>query len=208
MAVENFGTWTEDDAGTGLSQTATKSSFSPLDFDLDARLYKDGGGAGFYDAFEHRVEVEITSHSGYAMGRGGLLMYSDDLGYLGAPGPIAGCGLGITWGDDTKNLLALERSAAEDWYSDAYVAAEDVIYFCKIEYADNSLEINIYDADTYAGGDLLDTLTLTLQEDYGGFRYIYCPVTTDDSDADNCTGYCQNLDRTNGNRYPVYKPKR
>ena len=200
MAAEDLSTWTETDPSAILTISPnTKVAFAGLAGDEVALLEKDGG-ASAYDDFTHHGEVEITAHGGYSIGRLGIQMYSNSSGGLTA-GWAAG--LGVTWGDDTKNLLALEYYDW-GWTEDAYAGAEDTRYYYKVSITGTTLTVEIYSDSSRT--TLLDTLTNTLGEDTA-YRYAKVCPTWDDSDPDNITGDVSNVDFAPGGGAPAAGPE-
>jgi len=186
--TEDFTSYTEDDPLNHLTQTADRSSFAAMSGNETTSLYKDYDADHFTD-FEHLVKVMIDSHGGYSLSQQGLCIYGTALEHFHAWTPKFG--LACSWGDDTRSLLAIERYP---WTtpSDASIKlSEDVVYYLTMEKSGTSWTIQI-DTGSY-GGVNVDTLSHTLNEDYS-MRYILAPNAKVADDADNITGYLEELD--------------
>ena len=206
MATEDFTTYSiRPDPLVLTTVTAPKVSWAALAGSDDELVYDDKGADHFGADFEHLCEVYIdTTNNNAYHGTWSLADYVDDYGGLdSASKDLFTCYIG-EFAD--ANFIQMREIVAGTLYaSAAYAFAEDTLYHLKIKRNSGvgtygTLYCYIYEDDGGSPGDLLDTLSITLQNPTGyengdaKFRYIYGLMSTDGERAETQTAYLQNLD--------------
>lgn len=185
MAIEDFGTYTEEDEDDGITVTSDKVSYD-LHQQKERYLYKDFGVDHFTD-FEHLVTLYFASGGNFLCNIIGWAMSNilDDLrGIYGASGDF----ICIIF---QSSLLYLYECDGGTFYTDSYNLNEDTPYYLTFEKSGTAFTCKIY-SDS-ARTNLVDTLELTLHSDYN-FRYLYGCNTWKDGEDRGGSGYTEDLD--------------
>jgi len=200
---EVFTTWDpgETDPATYLSQTASRSSFTDLDRDIDAWHCDDKGVDHFAGDFEHLVDVVISaSVAGSFVDVWALVNVLDDTyGIYLADGDylLVTCNpqnnskvrfaIGECDGGDLAYAVDSERDLGTYYLRIKRVEADG-------DYGTLYCDIYSSDADRTNEANALANLSQVLHTSKKDFRYIYCP-STDNVPLSNLTqtGYCENL---------------
>jgi len=195
MAVEDFTTYEEVDTEDDRIQFVGTNH---IDFDAyeneKTYLYKDFG-VDYFGDFEHRIDIKgVYESAGFPTGSFWLLANSVDAYYdliLDSQNFIK---LGQGYEVPPATLLILsEWHNVSGGQNDTFTGVLGTWYYLTIKKVGASLTCKIYsDSDRT---NLLDTLSLTLQEDYK-FRYIYpaCTPHFDPSYYMNTQMEIENLD--------------
>ncbi len=191
-AIQDFTApnYTEVDASTRLTVTATKITAVDCDRDIDAYVYKDFG-VDYFNALNTYFEVYQSSAT---------LLYGDiaNIGFSNTVNAVD------AW-ESTSISAQWNRAASVPYYrfylvrgaqaaTDYYIAAQDTLYYCTMSRAagNDAATIKVY--SDAARTTLLDTLSVA---GYGTAKWRYCygfASWNDGTAGADWDGYTQNLD--------------
>lgn len=199
-ATEDFTTFTEVDPNAHIAKIAGTITFTALHRDEDAYVYKDYTAAHFAGDFTHYIDVYIDDFTldGVVYPWSVTNTIDDGNGIKGANGDMQ-C-IMIRNASGTYHIEVRQYENGNDHASTSYEFALDTTYYLTIVRdeavgAFGTLYCYIYDNVARGGGDLLDTLTLTLSVAKVDFRYCFGTQSHDSNmDGRNVTGTSANLD--------------
>lgn len=168
--LQDFTSYTEVDASSHLTVTATKALGVNVGRDEDVYLYKDFG-ANFFNSTTATFELYVASTSVYS-----------------GASPLGGIALTVSAVDDisghaTTDINALIAKESSDYKiflergpgtaTDHYVCSADTIYYCLLERVTDSdtVTLKIYSDSTRT--TLVDTLTVNGYGTSTKWRYVY-----------------------------------
>lgn len=193
MATEDFTTYTEDDQAGAISKTSSRVTVSSFhNFRDYGRVYYDKG-AGHFGNFEHLTDMKVTAIAG---NWSQFIFWS----VADAVGTFMSQTSGLMANFRRHNDGTLHFILQERYNSSNYVDASNLepslntMYYLTIARTDSAFSMKIY--SDASRSNLLETLTLTLQDSSHSTRYIYgCRAFRDDqADTRTVSGYCENLD--------------
>ena len=186
MAIENFGSYTEEDPNSRITKGTRRVSWTDLDRNETAFVFKDKTVDYFDGDFTHILTVRMTSQtSGMLLWPWMLANTLDDFrGIEDANGNCLGVGFQAT-GSSTF-IIVLAEVDGGTVYTDTWTSPQvGTPYYLKIV-RDESVgtygTLYCYIYSDAARTTLLDTLTVTLHTSKKDFRYIYA-VSSDNFPA-------------------------
>lgn len=194
MAVENFTTYTEVDAGSKLTVTATKADASNAAATEYVLLYKDFG-AGYFNALDADVTLLITTNSGTNSATGGIM-------FLNSPANPATTSIqqaaspdicAFTYKYNTAYSIYLFRGNGTAL--DSYTISANTAYYCTVSHTASSDTVNVYIYNDSGRTTLIDTLTVAGYGTGARWRYVYGFANRKFDEANGqFYGYVENLD--------------
>jgi len=187
----------QSDPNSRLTVTTSKVEFDNLTRNEDCHFYRDMGVDHFDGDFTHRIETLLDAYSStHASFVWGLTNDIDDYYGLRMNGyPSLGC---LWYGAAQFWVYEIYGVNLINW--DVSTVSLDTLYYVEIERDENvgtygTLYAYICDDDYYSnGGNLIDTIAITLQVAKRDFRYIYAINSYNTGVTSYGTGYMQNLD--------------
>ena len=202
MAIENFTTYTEVDAGSKITKTATRITFADLRRSEESYVYKDKTADYFDGDFTHLLTVNISAHTAGAEVAAVWVLANlvDDIR-----------GIDIDSSGDALFLLVNNPSSPDEvrlqlteldggtQYESApayYTIAKGASYYLKVV-RDESVgtygTLYCYIYSDAARTTLLTTLTSTLHTSKKDFRYVYPLSVWKGGSACLVSGYVEDL---------------
>jgi hypothetical protein len=186
-SYENFTTYTEVDAESDFTVTATKALYDTMERDVISYVYKDYG-TNYFDNFDINFEIEVTYSQN--VGLNGLFAISNTIDTLSAQ-ITATDGIHVRAYANSSNMT-LYLKDANTGNEDSWVVGGTTIplRYCRITRVGTTCTLYIY-SDS-ARTTLVDTLSITCET--GAKRYLYalCSYETASTGNDQ-SGYTQNL---------------
>jgi len=205
MATEDLTTYTEVDTEGRLTVIAASCTHVGLQKDETCGCYDDKGAGHFSGDYEHLLEMKCTDA---------------DVGHTMWPYTLQNL-IGPAYSHVQQpdgDMLAIESygvSAAElyiilveidggDFYSDTYqTGGLGASWYLTVKRDEavgdhGTLYCYIYDNVARGGGDLVDTLTLTLHSSKKDFRYVYATNANGRTTNAESDGYTKDLDLQEG----------
>jgi hypothetical protein len=195
--TEDFTTYTEVDPATYLDRTSTRTTFTHINNNIDAYVYKDFGAHHFNASFEHRFKVCLTYRASYnysgvvwhalkqtvessvSLHSQEFHTYSSTSGY---------------------RFYVYQRGGGSGNQDYTGYMTTNTVYYIEFEWDSEvgtygTLYARIATGDYYSnGGSLVDTLSVTCDE-VADFRYCYSICSWNYADAgSDLSGYMEYLD--------------
>jgi len=194
---EDFSGYDETDPDTTITKTATKVTFTALEKNSDAYVYKDKTANYFAGSLEHIVKFyyDAADDGGFSSGWTLANLVDDWKGITDASGDLLSLRFANP-GGDTK-LVLNEVDGGTEYTDTLDPASFDTPYYIKIVRDESvgtygTLYAYIYSDEILE--TLLDTLTLTLHTSKKDYQYIYATQSVNAGDANKTnTGYVENL---------------
>ena len=198
MALENFTTYTEVDTNSHISKTSTRVTWSNLNRNEDAYLYKDFGIGYFEGDFTVNLTLNITSPDESGTYEH-ILTLANSLDDFKGIDDASGDALTIqhlSQSGTTTRIAVQELDGGTLYTSSYYNITANTAYYLKI-IRDESVgtygTLYCYIYSDAARTTLLSTLSVTLHTSKKDFRYIYPIQTYNDSNNFPMGGYVENL---------------
>jgi len=189
---ENFTTYTEVDEDGDITVTDTKVTVSSMRRDALSYVRKDYG-AGFFDNFEHNIEILIDSVGGgglalvgtWAVSNGSSSIQDMDTNNEGI--------VVYVYKPTTGSQRIYLRDYTNNNY-DNYVCLEDKIYYLTIERSGTTTTCEIYNSSLRTASYLEDTLTITSGAET--YQYIFAIISLKSANSPTIELSCfsQNLE--------------
>lgn len=184
MAIENFGDYTEVDPNTRITKTSTRVTWTDLDRNETAYVYRDMTEDYFDGDFTHVFTVYITStiNGSYV----NCWALTNDLNSCRVIDNASGDYLAAhIIGTLTARTIGITECDGGTTYTDSYVASQETAYYLKITRDETvgtygTLYCYIYSDPLRT--TLLTTLSVTLHSSKKDFRYVHA-CNSDNSSA-------------------------
>ncbi len=200
MAVEDFSTFTELDDNSRIAVTSSRVSWAELTIGEDAHVYKDKGVNSFSGNFTHLLTVKMTG--GANDGEAYCWALTNLENTMRAIDVANGDYLSVYLYYYSPNAsITIEECDGGTLHSDSYIINFATPYYLKIV-RDESVgtygTLYCYIYSDSARTTLLHTLTETLNSSKKDYRYLYALNTLGAGTTQNTSGYCENLEFTEG----------
>lgn len=194
--VQDFTTWTEQDAGGYLSETSTRVTFTNIPRNATAYLYKDFGAGHFNGDFEFLFTSAITANPNNGILAQLILAnaLSNLLTHVSTPPCIF-----VRWrGTPNNNYALAEEYAGPTEAADVTGALSAThTYYMTLE-RDESVgtygTIYLYIYSDSGRTTLVDTLAVALHVAKQDYRYLQTATSYNDGNGSTSSGYVENLD--------------
>jgi len=194
MAVEDFTTYTEVDPNDHITVTASKVTWTNLNRDEDAYVYKDMGVDHFDGDFEHLLEMQLDSTGGSYNIPALVWGVSNDIDDIESWTSGLLCRQALNANDPTERCAIDEK---EGGVSDQVSIAASTPYYLKIKRDESAGTYGTLYCYIYTDADRTNlhatlSISLTVKGDY---RYLYAACSANNGYTDRViSGYMQNLD--------------
>lgn len=198
MALENFTTYTEVDPNSRIAKTSTKVTWTLLQRDEDAYVYKDKGADYFDGDFTHLLAIRLTAGdtSGFVKCWCLANLVDDAKGIE----DVSGDYLAIYIKKSFANTMAVEEcdggSLTALSTGSTYELELNTTYYLKV-IRDESVgtygTIYLYIYSDSARTTLLATQSITLNTSKKDFRYIYACQSYNAASSEAQSAYTENL---------------
>jgi len=184
--------YTEVDANSKLTVTATRATAVDVDGDEDVYLYRDMG-AGFFNTLSVDFEILINATSGINAEAGMAITntVNDMSGF-------ATTDISVFIEESAGPVYKIYLYRGNKVANDSYTCSTDTLYYCTIERVASNDTVNLKIYSDLARATLVDTLTVS------GFstttyRYLFAFVNNNTATvAQDFDGYVQNVRRRKG----------
>jgi len=195
MANEDFSGYTEVDPNSNIVVTSSRSTFTNLQRNEDAYVYKDKGAGHFDGDFEHLVTCLFDNYT--SSGKSTIWGIANEVNDMWYFDDTQKDFLWAFFYHGASNVLYLKEDGPAGSVSDSFAPSLDTPYYLKIKRDENvgdygTLYCYIYSDE--ARTNLLDTLSITLHAKID-FRYIYVTQSANQGTPNYLIiGYSENLD--------------
>lgn len=190
--IENLTTYTEQDTGNFISETATRvTGVNVPGQNYDVLLYYDKG-VNYFDVLNINFEIYMNDMGIYSNGLGGIAISNtlEDISNLADTDIMA---IGEDVGGANVGMIFLVRGSAWSSY-DFFTGSVETLYYCTLirEAGNDTIILKIYSDATRT--TLLDTLSVT---GIGTTKYRYSVAFLNNNNGTPSriwSGYIQNID--------------
>ena len=199
MAAEDFTTFTEVDPNGRISKTSSRVTWTLLQRDEDAYVYKDKGASFFNGDFVFELDVRLTggSNNGFVYYWALANLVDDAKGIQDASGDSLGIIIKI--GSAVSRRIVLEEVDGGSAFGDGagFEIPFDTTFFLTIK-RDESLEthgkIFLFIYSDSGRTTLVDTQSITLHSSKKDFRYLYGCQSFNAATAETLSAFTENLE--------------
>ncbi len=196
MAIEDFTTYTEVDAGSDITITSSRVTFTVLPRNVESYVYYDKA-AGFFDGsvgWIHNFEMFVSASDTGSVAVGWMVSNTiDDL--AGQRGVVSR--LNFYWGGDEKMVLEEGNGTANQFDVQASTLSLSTLYYMQVEVDPAVGSFGTVYGRVFSDSDrtsLVEEMFLAIAGSVKDYRYIYGLNTFNSGTAQDITGYVQNLD--------------